>query len=94
MAKRKTTSRIPISPDTDDERIFSTDEVLARIPYTRITIWRKVREGTFPKPIRLGPSRNGWRQSAILKWIKDREDHPVAQRQYFGRGAKTLEAGQ
>ena len=44
--------------------ILTTNELLERMPLDRSTIWRMVRDGTFPPPIRLTPSRNGWRLSA------------------------------
>jgi predicted DNA-binding transcriptional regulator AlpA len=28
------------------------------IPYSRTTIWFKVRQGTFPKPVKIGANRN------------------------------------
>lgn len=80
MQKRKNTP--PSSTDTDD-RILSTKELLERIPLNRITLWRMSREGRFPRPIQLTRARIGWRWSAVLAWLTERERHPIASRDYF-----------
>jgi prophage regulatory protein len=72
-----------ITPKSDD-RVLSTKELLARIPFNRSTIWKMVREGRFPKPIQLSPARIGWRWSAIVAWLDERERDPLASRSYFG----------
>jgi prophage regulatory protein len=30
-----------------------------------------MKEGTFPRQIRIGPNSVAWRQSAIVKWMSD-----------------------
>jgi prophage regulatory protein len=42
-----------------------------RIQTSGPTIWRWVREGKFPKPIKLGPRTSAWRESDIELWAKD-----------------------
>ncbi len=40
---------------------------------SRVTIWRRVRDGDFPSPIRLGGPKTravGWRRSEIEDWLK------------------------
>ena len=39
---------------------------------SRSTLWRMVKEGTFPKPLRLGKKAIGWRESDILNWLETR----------------------
>lgn len=68
-----------------DERVLTTEELLKRVPLDRSTIWRMSREGRFPKPIQLTPGRIGWRWSAVLAWLKDREENPEKARTYFNR---------
>jgi hypothetical protein len=41
------------------------------------------REGRFVKPVRLTRSKIGWRWSAVLAWLNEREDHPLDRRPYF-----------
>ncbi|MFC6339948.1 AlpA family phage regulatory protein [Pseudomonas sp. CCM 7891] len=35
----------------------------------KITVYRRIREGRFPKQVRIGPNSVAWRQSAISQWI-------------------------
>ena len=47
------------------KRLIRTDAVLARVPISRTTLWRRVKAGTFPPPIRLGPHMNAWLEEVI-----------------------------
>jgi predicted DNA-binding transcriptional regulator AlpA len=67
-----------------DDRLITYAELRERIPFTRQTIWRMVRDGRFPPPIRLTTSRTVWRLSTVLAWIAYRESHPFTTRSYFG----------
>ena len=80
MKKRAVTK--PAEPITD-ERILTTAEVLERIPLTRQSLWRMAREGRFPPPVRLTSARIGWRLSAVLAWLAEREHQPLDRRPYF-----------
>jgi prophage regulatory protein len=42
------------------------------INYSPVTLWRRAKAGTFPRPVKLSPSRNGWIADEIDKWITDR----------------------
>lgn len=86
MAKPKTPPT-PTAPPTGSEleRIVTAEELLERIPLDRSTIWRMCRDGRFPAPIQLTPSRIGWRWSAVLAWLDDREANPVEARLYYRR---------
>lgn len=37
------------------------------------TIYARMKSGTFPKPIQLGPNAVGWRKSAIEAWLDECE---------------------
>jgi predicted DNA-binding transcriptional regulator AlpA len=39
------------------------------------TIYRWIKEGNFPKPLRLGANMVRWKASDIEAWIKDRENN-------------------
>jgi len=45
-------------------------DVLARVPVGRSTLWAWVREGRFPKPIKLGPMTTAWRASDVAAWLE------------------------
>lgn len=38
----------------------------------RTTLWRWVREGHFPKPVRLGANCVAWRADDVNQWINSR----------------------
>ncbi len=50
------------------DKILSVDAVLALVPYCRMQLFRKVKDGTFPAPLQLGARRIGWRESDITTW--------------------------
>lgn len=43
------------------------------ITYSRMTLWRKTKDGSFPAPIKLSSRCVAWRVSAIEAWIAERE---------------------
>ncbi len=55
----------------DEARIFRLPEVLERTGLCRTTIWRKVKAGTFPPPVKLGARAVGWRYSDIKQWLEN-----------------------
>ena len=53
--------------------ILRMPNVLAMTSLSRTTLWRRVREGTFPRPLRLGGERSravGWRRGEVEEWIR------------------------
>ena len=53
-------------------RILRKKEVVRKVGYSGMHIWRLEREGRFPKRIRLGPSNRGacgWLEEEIDEWI-------------------------
>ena len=58
----------------EPERILRMRTVLARTGLSRSTLYRKMRDGTFPNQVRISEHCSGWRESAINRWIAD----PVA----------------
>ena len=52
-------------PEQVGKRIIRTKRVLEKMGWSRTTLWRRVRSGDFPRPIRLGPNMNGWLEEAI-----------------------------
>ncbi|MBS7472160.1 AlpA family transcriptional regulator [Pseudomonas syringae] len=53
------------------DRLLRLDEVLHTTGLGRNTVYRRIREGTFPKQVRIGPNSVAWRQSEIARWITD-----------------------
>jgi len=53
-------------------RILKILEVMRRTSVARSTIYLRISEGTFPKPISLGHRSVGWIESEIDEWITDK----------------------
>ncbi|ABM37949.1 helix-turn-helix transcriptional regulator [Polaromonas naphthalenivorans] len=39
------------------------------LPFSAPTLWRKVREGTFPAPVKLSERVTAWRVGTIRAWL-------------------------
>lgn len=39
-------------------------------PFSPATLWRKVKAGTFPQPVKLGPRITAWNVEDIRDWIE------------------------
>jgi prophage regulatory protein len=44
---------------------------LALIPFSSTTLWRRVRQGTFPQPVRISSQVTAWRCGDIRQWLLD-----------------------
>jgi len=53
-------------------RFARLPEVLDRIGFKRDALYRMIREGSFPKPYRIGRRASGWREDEIVTWIQSR----------------------
>jgi prophage regulatory protein len=54
------------------ERILRRREVEGRVGLSRSTIYERIAQGEFPRPIRLGKRAVGWHESAIAAWLSAR----------------------
>jgi prophage regulatory protein len=48
-------------------------QVLARVPISRSTLWRRVSEGTFPRPLKLSRRVTVWRLEDIESWMQEQK---------------------
>ncbi len=55
-----------------ENQMLRAPEVMARTGLSRVTIWRRVRAGTFPAPVQLGENSIGWPASEITAWLANR----------------------
>ncbi|MBT9098771.1 AlpA family phage regulatory protein [Methylovulum psychrotolerans] len=44
-----------------------------RLGMSKSTIWRLVREGKFPKPIKLSDKVTVWKADSIIEWLASKE---------------------
>lgn len=61
----------------EPEKILRMRTVLDRTGLSRSTIYRMMREGTFPRQVEISEHCRGWRESSINRWMAD----PVAYRE-------------
>ena len=53
-------------------RILRLPEVLARTGLSRSTVYVRIEQGRFPRPVALGGRAVGWIESEIDAWLRDR----------------------
>jgi prophage regulatory protein len=53
-------------------RLERLPAVLARTGLSRSTIYKKIADGEFPKPVLLGKRAVAWRSSVVSEWINAR----------------------
>ena len=58
-----------------EPQILRVADVLAATALSRTTLWRRVKTGDFPAPLRLGGAGSravGWRRADVEAWIDSR----------------------
>ncbi len=57
-----------------EQMILRSQDVVTMVGLSRVTIWRRVKDGDFPQPLRLGGPKSravGWRRSDVERWLDD-----------------------
>jgi prophage regulatory protein len=62
----------------EPNKILRIRTVLHRTGLSRSTLYRKMKEGTFPNQVQISEHCCGWHESEIARWIADPE--------HYGRG--------
>jgi hypothetical protein len=47
----------------------------APVPFSSATLWRRVKAGTFPKPVKLSERVTAWRVEDIRQWLDAQTHH-------------------
>ena len=72
----KTKSAKPVmqaeQPRAEAPGLISPREVFRRVPLSRTTLWREIRSGRFPAPVRLTAGRKAFSRQAVEAWIAAR----------------------
>ena len=55
-----------------DPAFIRRKQVEMRTGLSRSTIYQYIKDGTFPRPIPLGPRAVGWLESGVSNWIAER----------------------
>lgn len=53
-------------------RFLRQRQVCERVGLSPMTIWRRQKDGTFPRRVRLGPNAVGWIEAEIEAWCAER----------------------
>lgn len=48
-------------------------ELMTLLPFSPATLWRKVKDGTFIKPVRLSTRITAWNRAQVDEWLKRQE---------------------
>ena len=61
------------STSTTIDGYLRQHQVLNVVPFSAATLWRKSKDGTFPKPVKLSAGVTAWKASAVQQWLAERE---------------------
>lgn len=46
-------------------------DILPLLPFGKRTLWRKVKSGEFPQPVRFSTNCTAWKNADVLAWIDE-----------------------
>ncbi len=52
--------------------LMRCEEVLTAVGISRATLYRRIKDGTFPRPIQVGPRCVRWKASDLAEWQDQR----------------------
>ncbi len=55
-----------------EDRLLTRKEVEGRIRLGRSALYRMLRAGQFPLPVRIGPRAVRWKASEVENWLQER----------------------
>lgn len=65
----------PLQQPAVDRRILRRDEVEAKTGFKRAHIYKLMRDGKFPRALRLGIRAVGWDSVEIDQWVAERRNN-------------------
>lgn len=69
----KNTERKPALPETG--YIRQAQLIPQIIPFSPATLWRGVKDGTFPAPVKLSARVTAWRAEDVHAWMQSRSNN-------------------
>lgn len=54
-----------------DSALLRERQLLCILPYSAPTLWRRVKSGDFPQPVRLPGCITCWRWSEVRQWLDE-----------------------
>lgn len=74
MAKMNRDRAVPATGGSNSAAFLRQSTLLQHhVPFSAATLWRLVRAGRFPRPIKVTDQITAWRCSDIEKWARDPE---------------------
>lgn len=67
----------------NNEELQRRTKVLKRTGLSNSTMYYFIKEGTFPKPVKLGKRSVGWKKSLIDAWIESRECSIITSKEVY-----------
>ena len=76
---QRATAQIPNFDDLPDSAMARQSQLIrdpkhptrpSPLPFSAATLWRKVRDGEFPAPVKLGPAISAWRVGDVRQWLQ------------------------
>jgi len=55
--------------DLPDSAYIRQPQALQVVPFSAATLWRKVKQGAFPEPVKLSERVTAWRVGDVRKWL-------------------------
>lgn len=50
-------------------KLYTMKEVCGLLKKSRTTLWRWIRLGHFPQPLKIGPNSLAWTEDQVTQWI-------------------------
>lgn len=52
-----------------DSALIRERQLMPLLPFSHATMWRRVKEGTFPKPVKIGRTMTAWEWGKVRRWL-------------------------
>ena len=64
-----TTNQIFLNEFPENGYVRQSQLIPAIVPFSSATLWRKVKDGTFPRPVKLSTRITAWLVADIKEWM-------------------------
>ena len=55
-----------------NSKFLRLPQVIDRTGYRKTSIYERIQQGDFPRPVKLGPRAVGWLDSEVEEWMRSR----------------------
>jgi prophage regulatory protein len=59
-----------IGEPADEDGLLAKPAILELTSFSDTTLWRRVRDGSFPAPVRISANRIAWRRRDVAAWVQ------------------------